>query len=233
MAQLSYSSFSDFFRYYRGLPHQQAALQTLYSSLQSGFPVALEEESAWVKQYRTTPPSPVFTNPLDVPYQSQNDNQSGQGYRECFSSSCAMVAMFYKAVKNDDEYNKIRTRYGDTTDAQAQIHALRYLGLKANMITNATSAQLEAQIKEGRPTPVGWLHKGTVTNPTGGGHWAVTIGHTDTHWILNDPNGEADLVNGGYVNAFNGGGIAYSRQNWNKRWLIEGTASGWMMDIRK
>lgn len=233
MAQMSFSTFCNFFSYYRGLPHQQAALRTLYQQLQSGLPVTLEEASPWVTQYRTTPASPVFPNPLVVPYECQNDNQSGEGYRECFSSSCAMVAKYYGRVTGDDAYNEIRKRYGDTTDAQAHVHALRYLGLKANMITNATSTQLEAQIKEGRPTPVGWLHRGTPTQPKGGGHWSVVIGYTDTHWIHNDPNGEADLLNGGYENAFNGKGIHYSRTNWNRRWLVEGAASGWMMDIRK
>lgn len=233
MTQLSYSAFTDFFRWYRGLPHQQAALRILYQQLQRDLPVVLEDSHQWVTQYRTTPPSAVFPNPLVVPYENQNDNQSGQGYRECFSSSCAMVAKFWGRVASDDAYNDLRKRYGDTTDAQAHVHTLRYLGLKANFITNATVAQLETQIREGRPTPVGWLHRGTATQPKGNGHYSVVIGYTSTHWIHNDPNGEADLVNGGYVNAFNGEGIAYSRQNWDKRWLIEGANSGWMMDIRK
>jgi hypothetical protein len=32
------------------------------------------------------------TYSLKVPYEYQLDNKSGTGYRECFSSSCAMVA---------------------------------------------------------------------------------------------------------------------------------------------
>ena len=40
---------------------------------------------------------------LKVPYEAQNDNKSGTGYRECFSSSCAMIAKFYGKVKSDDE----------------------------------------------------------------------------------------------------------------------------------
>ncbi len=233
MAQLSFSAYLNFFTYYRGLPHQQAALRTLYQQLQRDLPVVLEEAHPWVTQYRTTPPSATFPNPLVVPYENQNDNQSGQGYRECFSSSCAMVAKYYGKVSGDDAYNEIRKRYGDTTDAQAHTHALRYLGLKANFITNATVAQLEAQIREGRPTPVGWLHRGTSTQPRGGGHWSVLIGFTPLKWIHHDPNGEADLINGDYVNAFNGKGIHYSRVNWNRRWLVEGANSGWMLDIRK
>ena len=40
-----------------------------------------------------------------------------------------MVAAYYKKVKTDDEYNEIRAKYGDTTSVEAQLAALRSLGL--------------------------------------------------------------------------------------------------------
>jgi hypothetical protein len=73
---------------------------------------------------------------LPVPYEYQLDNQSGTGYRECFSSTCAMIARYYGKVKSDDEYNKIRAKYGDTTSKDAQLAALRSLGLTARFVTN-------------------------------------------------------------------------------------------------
>jgi hypothetical protein len=42
-----------------------------------------------------------------VGWENQNDNASGTGYRECFSSCCA-----------------IRAKYGDSTSAEAQLSAL-------------------------------------------------------------------------------------------------------------
>ena len=134
-----------------------------------------------------------FQNPLPVKWQSQLDNKSGTGYRECFSSSCAMLAMYWGKVANDDAYNIIRAKHGDSTDAQAQLAALRSLGLKADFHTNGTPAKLETEIKAGRPVAVGWLHNGPVAKPSGGGHWTVVIGYTATAWIQNDPNGEARL----------------------------------------
>ena len=56
-----------------------------------------------------------------MPYFKQLDNESGTGYRECFSSAAAMVAAYYKKVETDDEYNKIRAKYGDTTSVEAQL----------------------------------------------------------------------------------------------------------------
>ena len=130
---------------------------------------------------------------LKVPYQSQLDNASGTGYRECFSSSCAMVAMYYGKVVNDDAYNLIREKYGDSTDAAAQVQALRELGLEARFVTNGTTDDVRRLLENGQPVPVGWLHKGPVGAPTGGGHWSVITGYKTGTWIVNDPNGEANL----------------------------------------
>jgi GH24 family phage-related lysozyme (muramidase) len=113
---------------------------------------------------------------LPVPYEYQNDNASGTGYRECFSSSCAMIARYHGKVKSDDEYNAIRAKYGDTTLAEAQLAALRSLGLQARYVSNCAPGLLEAELRQGRPVAVGWLHKGPAQSPSGGGHWSVIIG---------------------------------------------------------
>ena len=207
-----------------GLPHQLAAWNGLQETLT---PKQLED---FAELYRAAPaakPSP-FANPLKVLWQSQLDNASGTGYRECFSSSCAMLAMHWNKVANDDAYNAIRSKYGDSTDAQAQLLALRSLGLKANFHTDGTPAKLEAEIDAGRPVAVGWLHHGPVSGPSGGGHWSVVTGYTAAAWIQNDPNGEASLVGGGYTGNTKGAGVIYSRKNWNPRWMPGGTG-GWYL----
>jgi GH24 family phage-related lysozyme (muramidase) len=170
---------------------------------------------------------------LNVPYEAQNDNASGTGYRECFSSSAAMVARYYGKITNDDAYNKFRAKYGDTTDAKSHLGALSALGLTPRFLTNCTVALLEAELNAGRPVMVGWLHKGPVTAPTGGGHWSVVIGYTPSAFIHNDPNGEANLIQGGYANATKGKAVAYSRANWLKRWLVEGPNSGWALVVSR
>jgi hypothetical protein len=193
--------------------------------------VLKDDDHDWIRTYRAKPVVDS-SNPLDVPYQSQNDNASGTGYRECFSSSCAMVEMYYGKVKNDDAYNLIRQKYGDSTDAQAQLRTLRSLGLEANFITNGTTCDLRECIDAGRPVPVGWLHHGSVSAPSGGGHYSVVIGYTDDAWVMNDPNGDANLTAGGYSNNLDGSSLSYSFKNWNPRWIVEGEGSGWYMDIR-
>ena len=234
MAQITAEEFKNFFKYYKGESHQEHAVEILYDELKRR---SKDENALWIETYRTPyapvedAERPIVVNPLDVSYQSQNDNISGTGYRECFSSSCAMVAMYYGRVENDDEYNVHRAKYGDSTDAQAQVRALRALGLEANFITNATTDDLRHQIDIGRPTPCGWLHYGPPQACYGGGHYSVVIGYNDAGWIVHDPNGEANLTAGGYTNNLDGSNQHYSYINWNPRWIVEGEGSGWMMDV--
>lgn len=187
------------------------------------------EGKLWLQDMAEMPAEPVR---IAVPYFSQRDNASGTGYRECFSSSCAMVAAFYGKVKTDDEYNKIRSQFGDTIEPTAQLKTLQSLGLKARFIQNCTVAMLETELRAGKPVAVGWLHQGTAAKPSGGGHWSVAIGFNPTQIVHNDPYGECDMINGGYINS-NGAAIGYSRKNWLRRWEADGAGTGWAMLISK
>jgi hypothetical protein len=140
-----------------------------------------------------------------------------------------MLARYWGKVGSDDEYNAIRAQYGDSTSAEAQLAALRSLGLTANFATNGDRQTLEEQINLGQPVAVGWLHHGLASAPSGGGHWTVVIGFTDAAAIHNDPNGEADLVAGGYTANTNGAGQHYSWKNWRPRWEADGTGTGWLL----
>ena len=185
----------------------------------------------FAQKYREVPEA-ICSNPLQVTYQSQNDNASGTGYRECFSSSMAMIAMYWGKVANDDEYNRIRSKYGDTTDASAQLAALRSLGLNPSFVTNASLQTLKNEIDNARPVGVGWLHHGPPSAPSGGGHWSVVIGYDESHVIHNDPNGECNLLTGQYTLNFNGAGIYYSNKNWLPRFCPNGPNDGWCMIVK-
>jgi hypothetical protein len=211
--------------------HQIAAWNWLQEQLSA------KQIDEFATMYRAGPPfkpplAPKPANPLIVPYFSQRDNLSGQGHRECFSSSCAMAAAFYGKVKSDDEYNLIRARFGDTTSTTAQARALEFLGLKPAFRQNVTRQQLQAEINAGRPLAVGWLHRGSHTNPSGGGHWSVAVGYTSTSVVMHDPFGLCDLVNGGYKSATGGQYAHYAYQYWFSRWSVKGSADGWAMFVR-
>lgn len=218
-------------RHYKAEPHQKAAWDELETRLS-------KDTLSWFQAAYSPSEEPLTANPGSVsssvscPYFKQNDNASGQGFRECFSSSCGMIAAFYGKVKTDDEYNSIRKKYGDTTSLTAQLNALTSLGLRPAFSTKGRPEDLIEEIKAGRPVAVGWLHHGPVSKPSGGGHWSVVVGYTPTHFIIHDPNGEADLLNGGYVNQTNGKAQSYSRKNWLPRWCVEGSGSGWLLTCK-
>ena len=165
---------------------------------------------------------------LAVPFESQLDNTSGTGWRECFSSSAAMLARFWGKVPSDDAYNRIRARHGDTTSGSAQVSALRSLGLKSHFWTNGTRLDLEREIRGGRPVAVGWLHQGPITRPTGG-HWSVIVGIEPEAFWMHDPNGEPLLVSGGHIRGSSGRSRRCSWKNFLQRWEVEGPRSGWYL----
>ena len=158
------------------------------------------------------------SNPMQVPWYSQLDSTDrAQAARMCFSSSCAMLLQYLKpgiltGPNGDDQYLRRVQTYGDTTDATAQVRALASFGIRARFVQSAGWADIERQIATGIPMPCGFLHRGPVTAPGGGGHWLIVVGFTPTQLIVHDPFGEADLVNGTTL-----GGAArfarYSRTN--------------------
>ena len=90
------------------------------------------------------------------------------------------------------------------------------------------TADLLRELKAGRPVAVGVLHHGSVSAPSGGGHYVVVIGYTNLSWIVHDPYGELDLVNGTWAQQGLGGkSVLYSYRNFNPRWLPAGSHSGW------
>ena len=173
-------------------------------------------------------PSQVSSHPnplVGVPrFQQRDSAQLAQRDRTCFSSSCAMLLEAIKlgtlqGANGDDQYLAVVQRFGDTTDANAQLRALAHFGVTARLVQNADFQLIEQQIARGIPVPCGYLHRGPVDRPTGSGHWLVVVGHTPTQVVVNDPWGEPDLIHGTTLNA-NGMGLRFSRQNFGKRWMV-------------
>lgn len=192
-------------------------------------PGLLRRRQAEVALFMGGEPQPKG-NPLSVPWFSQLDSATDQAARMCFSSSCAMLTAFLRpgsllGPNGDDQYLQTVQSYGDSTDPQAQLKALASYGIKAEFTINADFALIEKQINAGIPVPCGYLHRGSVANPSGG-HWLIVVGYTEKHVIVHDPYGEADLIYGTTVNAV-ARFCKYSRENFGKRWIVEGPGSGW------
>jgi hypothetical protein len=156
------------------------------------------------------------------------------------SSACAMVAAFYGRVKGDDDYNRVRERFGDTTNANAQISALHSLGLTAVFTRSMTQQGVESELLLGRPVAVGWLHQGPVDRPEGFGHWSVVGGVSPNGLWLLDPMGDPDLIRGGFITRGRGWEGWCSWRNWAPRWDVRpgwarangGVGMGWAITVR-
>lgn len=173
-------------------------------------------------------PSATGAVDLEVPFWPQTDNFT-QSERTCNTSSCAMALEFFlpEAVINDDQYLKklIDGGYGDTTDHGAQGNLLASYGLKSTWHTNLSLADLEKEIRAGRPVVCGILHRGSESAPTGG-HMIVVRGLTSSgDFRVNDPYGSCNDGYSGPVE--NGNNAIYSRKMLAARWTPDGTNSGW------
>jgi len=213
------------------LPHQLAAFSALDQSLTP------EQRLAFTADWRAKgspaapPPAARPTNPLTgIPWFPQLDN-GPEGWRQCQTSSIAMALAYLGVgnIKDDIDYLKVVQRYGDTTSQVSHQLALKALGVRARFVQNCSASQAQGEIKAGLPVAMGILHKGHVSQPAGGGHWMVAYGFDARSFVVNDPYGELDLVNGTWVRTGgnSGKGLRYSYRNLTPRWQAEGAGSGW------
>jgi hypothetical protein len=234
MASFDAKKFFDFALYAdTSNPKHRAAYEDLYAAIQKLDPSLLTDEANWVKIYRTKPSTPSV---LAVPYFSQRDNYRDAA-RTCFSSSCAMLTEFLKpgtlpGAKGDDKYIEQVFKRGDSTDAAVQVQTLKHFGITASFKTNGSLSTLDALLGQGIPVPVGILHHGPSSAPSGGGHWIIVIGKEGTNYIVNDPWGEIDNASGTYISQ-NGKGLKYSENLIKARWTVEGPGSGWFIQASK
>lgn len=183
-----------------------------------------------------------------TPYCFQGDSSNGgQAWRMCFSSSCAMLAEAIspgclrnhpkrKGRQLDDFYRETleSLRVGDTTDANAQLATLAHFvpGYRFHFIQDGNWQTVRLQLQAGIPVPIGILHHGPVSAPTGGGHWVCAIGWEGGEAgkvIVHDPAGELNVPGGGYMNSSPTAGkaIRYSANGLGARWMADGPGTGW------
>ena len=223
-----------FFEYFRGTPHQAAAVKELEDALPQEL---LAEDAAWFEAWKAS----GIAQRAVVPYVHQLDFQY-KGHRRCLDASAAMVALLYGKVKTAEEYGEVRKRFGDTTDVKAQVRTLRELGLHAEFRNDADGALVEAEIASGRPVLVGWLHKGNmlrgeppVCSSLNCGHWSVIVGFEgtqstgDAQWVMHDPMGAPNIERGGHPNRYGGKNVRVQRGTFKQRWQVEGPGSGWVI----
>jgi hypothetical protein len=211
-------------------PKHVAAVEQLEVDLASKEPDLLEDDSNWVRIFRTKL-EPVIPGILNVPYFPQTDNYRDAN-RTCNSSSCAMCLEYFKpgtlkGSKGDDAYIQKVFAIGDTTDHDVQTRVLKNYGITSEFRYNLGFADLDRELSAGRPVAIGILHRGSLSAPTGG-HICVVIGKSPDgkSYICNDPYG--DLMTGYTTPVTNGKGAKYPVEVLKYRWLEKGKdKTGW------
>lgn len=234
MASFDAKKFFDFAFYAdTSNPKHREAYNKLFAVIERLDPSQLTDEAEWVETYREKPPTPPV---LDVKYFSQRDNYRDAS-RTCFSSSCAMLTEFLKpgtlpGDKGDDKYVQQVFSRGDSTDASVQIQTLKHFGISASFKTNGSLGTLDALLSQGIPVPIGILHHGSASAPSGGGHWLIVIGKKGEDYVVCDPWGKIDHANGTYPST-DGNRAVYTKDTLAKRWTVEGPGSGWFIQASK
>jgi len=166
----------------------------------------------------------------DFPYFWQVDN-GVTGWRECQTSAIATVLKYLdvKGINDDKDYLKVVNKYGDTTTRSAHFSALAELNVSAQFTKHLCAEDVKEQIDKGLPVVGGILHHGPVDQPLGGGHFIVLSGYSDSYWLVQDPFGELDLINGMWASTAKGAGKNqhYSFKNMNPRFFVGGKCNGW------
>jgi len=217
---------------FKNEPQQVTAIWKLYDAIKQSDPALLAENADWAVKFSEEPPQ-VQQKVIPVPYFCQLNMDDGSGWRDCFSTTAAMLAAWKGKVSPDthgeNAYNHVRQKHGDSTVAGAQVAALAELGLKANYATNGTRAKLVNMLGQGIPVGTGILHHGMSSSPSGGGHWMLIVGCDENGVIALDPFGELNAVNGTWARQGSGGDhVHYSWKNWLPRFEVAG-GDGYML----
>jgi hypothetical protein len=223
----------NFFKFYdEKNPKHVAAVEQLEVDLEKRSPDLLEDETNWVRIFRTpnTPPKPSGIL-LNVPWFPQTDNYILPD-STCNSSACAMLLEFLKpgslpsGPKGDDAYLRKVLALGSSTDHSVQTRVLESYGVKSVFRYNLGFDDLDRELTAGRPMVIGILHRGPESVPRGGGHIIIVIGKTDKgdYWVR-DPYGSIFDNYTGPVN--NGRQVVYSRKMLERRWTVNGPKDGW------
>jgi len=163
MANTSPITLQQLFRFYRGLPHQAAAIVQLEEDIRSlGYGAAMRRDRPWFAAWsqdgkQPQPPAARPTNPLTgFPWFPQTDN-GPEGWRQCQTSSIAMCLAYLgvAGIRDDTDYLQVVQRHGDTTSQAAHQAALKELGVRARFTQNCSASEVQAEIRAGLQRNVG------------------------------------------------------------------------------
>jgi hypothetical protein len=224
--------------------YSPAANQHLYLTLASPL-TAQDGKTKLQAVYAYAPHIKIEDSNLNVPirlnvtYRSQLDNDTdifGSGARQCNLTSNTMLADFllkgelaakamagnYNPPEPETVYGKILSKYGDTTDSDAQTAALKELGIDSYFSMTLSAADLIASLRAGVPIVIGVSYKAS-------GHFILIVGYDPVKqiWLAHDPYGTRYGSSDSYDVGVGGEFDAYSYETLQKIFFDMGSEAGW------
>jgi hypothetical protein len=174
---------------------------------------------------------------LPVKYSSQLDNDQsifGPGWRQCNTTSNAMLADYVlngalttmaKAQglpEPESVYMRLVSKYGDTTDHDAQTWGLKELGINSYFSYSLSAKDVLLSLKANIPVVVGFAYKGS-------GHICVIVGHAPAKkvWLVHDPYGTRHGASDSYDVGVGGAYDPYSYAVMQQIFWDGGGEAGW------
>jgi len=159
---------------------------------------------------------------VDVPYNYTDrsiETDSRLKYRENLSHVCAMVAGWHDQVSSVSEYRTLAAQNQSSIIPWQHVLTFRALGFQSQYTNDGTGEILEREIDAGNPVIVEWKNNNSIEGPSGS-HPSCCVGYFNDDYIFIDPNGQADLINGGYLQttAKSGHRVSYNKETWLRRW---------------
>jgi hypothetical protein len=155
--------------------------------------------------------SSVNNKLLNVKYIGEEKETEGKIENRDLHGCIEMVLDYWKKP------TKIRKVENIATDCCDCI--FRRNGLSSLTLLNGTKEVIEHELENNRPILVKWKASGNIFRPEGDSHWSVIIGVHKGYLIHNDPMGQADLINGGYISRSGGKQSLYEINKWLTRWI--------------
>ena len=163
----------------------------------------------------------------DFPYYYQESDKDDDSH--VFTFAMCLKYLKIPGINGVIDYVEAVNKHGLSRIKSSNAKALEEFGIKATFTYSADSYDIKKQIKNGQPVAASLLCRGTPEYPTGKTHLVAITGYGKDYWLVQDPFGEMDLINGLWSdrNPLAGKDVRYSFKDMNPRLFASGGASGW------
>ena len=163
----------------------------------------------------------------DFPYYYQESDKDDDSH--VFTFSMCLKYLKIPGINGVMDYVEAVNKHGLSRIKSSNAKALEEFGMKATFTYSSDPEDIKKQIRAGQPVAASLLCRGTPEYPSGKTHLVAITGYGKDYWLVQDPFGKMDLINGLWSdrNPLAGKDMRYSFQDMNPRLFASGGASGW------